>query len=552
MSDINVTLTEETFNIKIWFVWPTWPTWPAWEGIYTDLEIKTKYENNADTNAFTDDEKTQIITNENDIDILTDAIANLASAQGTIINDDVTIISDTKQIISFSESVASTDIDIFEFDDVAETITFKKAWSFNFISTLNISSTTNSTVNVTFSLEKLDDTIMETQTVSLDIQNWSSEVIPLNTLLIVEEVDLPLTIDVNAVSDISWMIIDSFNSILISQTTSWWGVSEWGAITGVLANQTDLQTVLDTKAENINWLSDWRTTANSLFLWEWAGVVNTWINNLAEWYMAWYSNTIGSGWTAQGYQAWYSNTTGSGWTAQGYQAWYSNTTGSYWMAQGIQSWYSSKTGSYWIAQGYQAWRSNTTGSNWTAQGYQAWYSSKTGSYWIAQGGQAWLSNTTGNYWIAQGGQAWYSNTTGSNWIAQGVQAWYSNTTGSNWIAQGFRAWRYIADWSTPLLTINNSLFIWANTKALVDNSLNEIVIWDSATGNWSNTVTIWDDSIIETYQKGAIVNSSLSSDPADPTDWKTVQWVALNWDVKMKINVWWVVKTVVLVDFGVL
>ncbi len=222
----------------------------------TDAEIKVQYENNADTNAFTDDEKVQIATNENDINILWDALANLASAQGKIKNDDTTDITTTKEVISFDVVTDSNNTDIFEFDATAETITFKKAWRYNFQSNLNISSTTNSTINATFSLEEDDDTVKSTQTYELNIDNGSSEVISLNTLLVVEEAEIPLSLDINVVWDDAGMTIETFASILISQSTSWGSVSDWWDITWTLSDQIDLQDALDNKVESATWITN--------------------------------------------------------------------------------------------------------------------------------------------------------------------------------------------------------------------------------------------------------------------------------------------------------
>jgi hypothetical protein len=171
-------------------------------------------------------------------------------------------------------------------------------------------------------------------------------------------------------------------------------------------------------------------------------------------------------------------------------------TGIEWTANGYQAGYSVTSGTGWNAYGYQAGFSNTTGNNWLANGSQAGFSNITGDSWTANGVQAGFSNTSGSGWTANGVQAGFSNTNGNNWTANGYQAGYAITTGDDWVANGVEAARYIADGTTPLLTVNKGLFLGANTKALADNSINETVIGATAVGLGSNTTVVGNLSTI--------------------------------------------------------
>ena len=75
----------------------------------------------------------------------------------------------------------------------------------------------------------------------------------------------------------------------------------------------------------------------------------------------------------------------------------------------------------------------------------------------------------------------------------------------------------------------------------------------------SGNIGIWTSNpSSKLHVTGAITQTPLSSDPADPSPWNSVQWVS-NWtgswdagDVMMKINVWWITKIVTIVDYSVI
>ena len=132
------------------------------------------------------------------------------------------------------------------------------------------------------------------------------------------------------------------------------------------------------------------------------------------------------------------------------------------------------------------------------------------SYNVWIGKDSGISNTNGSINTASGYKSLENNTTGSSNIASGNQSLYSNTTGNNNVALGVKAGKSIDDGSSPTdgsatnITGSNSIFIGTNTRANADGETNQIVIGDSAIGNGSNTVTLGNDSITDTYLKGNV------------------------------------------------
>ena len=192
-------------------------------------------------------------------------------------------------------------------------------------------------------------------------------------------------------------------------------------------------------------------------------------------------------------------------------------------------------------------RLNTSGSSNTGVGRNALLANTTGATNTAIGSGAMSSNTTGGINVAIGASAMSGNTTGSNNIAIGLDALKSNTTSSGSIAvgrdalrnstggnnvglgqnsmlalltgvsnfaMGVNAGRFIgSSGTTPLTISNNSIFLGFNTRALVDNSDNEIVIGASAIGKGSNTVQIGNTSITHTHLQGQVIVGLATTDP---------------------------------------
>jgi hypothetical protein len=154
--------------------------------------------------------------------------------------------------------------------------------------------------------------------------------------------------------------------------------------------------------------------------------------------------------------------------------------------------------------GVNSGRNNTTGSNNTASGFNSLLNNTTGTGNTASGRDALRDNTTGGSNTANGQNALLNNTTGSNNTANGQNALLNNTTGSNNTANGQNAGRFLANGSTALTIINNSVFLGANTRANADNETNQIVIGHTAIGAGSNTATLGNTSIVDTILRGRI------------------------------------------------
>jgi hypothetical protein len=215
-----------------------------------------------------------------------------------------------------------------------------------------------------------------------------------------------------------------------------------------------------------------------------------------------FNNTTGSANTAIGYFSLRDNTTGGGNTATGYVALSKNTTGNANTANGIYALENNTTGNNNTALGQSALEDNTVGGNNTAVGLEALRYNTAGGRNTSVGDYSMLNNTTGSLNTAFGGNALSSNTTGEYNVALGTYALHKNTTGSYNIAIGNVAGSDTIPGDN--IISNNSIFIGHLTEALANNQTNQIVIGHNAKGNGSNTVTIGNDSITNTYLKGMV------------------------------------------------
>lgn len=112
--------------------------------------------------------------------------------------------------------------------------------------------------------------------------------------------------------------------------------------------------------------------------------------------------------------------------------------------------------------------------------------------------------TTAHYNTYLGALAGYHATTGNYNTGIGMSALYNLTTGEGNTALGREAGRYIQDGSTSATTNDNSVYIGYGIKPLADGDTNEIIVGYNTTGHGSNTVTIGDDNITDTYLKGDV------------------------------------------------
>ena len=152
----------------------------------------------------------------------------------------------------------------------------------------------------------------------------------------------------------------------------------------------------------------------------------------------------------------------------------------------------------------------------TAVGISAGRSNTTGNFNSFVGVSAGDANTTGSSNSFVGTSAGQSNTTGNNNSFVGASAGRSNATGSNNSFVGVSAGRFIADGVTGLTVINKSCYFGMNTKG-TQNATNENVFGFNATGNGSNTVTIGDSAITNTYLRGVVSTDSTATSTSTTT-----------------------------------
>jgi len=183
---------------------------------------------------------------------------------------------------------------------------------------------------------------------------------------------------------------------------------------------------------------------------------------------------------------------------------------------GMNAGLSNTTGNNNSFVGMNAGLFNTTGNNNSFVGVNAGYSNTTGNNNSFVGVHAGLSNTTGNNNSFVGVNAGYSNTTGNNNSFVGMNAGLFNTTGIQNSFVGVNAGRYTSDGVTDLTISNNSCFFGMNTKG-TQNATNENVFGFNATGNGSNTVTIGDFNITNTYLRGVISTNSTTPSTSPTT-----------------------------------
>jgi len=99
------------------------------------------------------------------------------------------------------------------------------------------------------------------------------------------------------------------------------------------------------------------------------------------------------------------------------------------------------------------------------------------------------NNVTGIRNTAIGQQAIEANTSGSNNTGLGEMVLRNNIIGTGNTAVGMQAARFYTG-NLNLTNVTDGVFVGLQTKALADNSTNEIVIGNNATGLGSNTTTI--------------------------------------------------------------
>lgn len=144
----------------------------------------------------------------------------------------------------------------------------------------------------------------------------------------------------------------------------------------------------------------------------------------------------------------------------------------------------------------------TSGVENVAFGALALYQASTGDTNTAIGTAALGSITTGGNNTAVGSSAAGSGNFDGNTVV-GTAAFLNLTTGSSNVVMGTEAGRYFTG-PTALTSLSNSVLIGQNTKVAANGDSNEIVIGFQAEGHGSNTVTLGNDSITDTYLKGEV------------------------------------------------
>ncbi|KAF2338084.1 tail fiber domain-containing protein [Flavobacterium tistrianum] len=217
-------------------------------------------------------------------------------------------------------------------------------------------------------------------------------------------------------------------------------------------------------------------------------------NNTAIGYSALIENTIGTRNVAIGVLTLSSNTTGSNNISIADFSLGANTTGSNNIASGLNALESNTTGNYNIATGVEAMIANQTGSLNVAIGYRALANNSVGNNNTGIGNSAGNSGSTGSNNTALGDSALYSNFSGGNNTVMGANALYGNANGSGNVAIGFESGRYFgASGTNNLNTVNNSVYVGNQIRALNNFATNEVVIGYAALGRGNNTVQIGND-----------------------------------------------------------
>ncbi|MET3027060.1 tail fiber domain-containing protein [Flavobacterium sp. UW10123] len=204
--------------------------------------------------------------------------------------------------------------------------------------------------------------------------------------------------------------------------------------------------------------------------------------------------------TSFGINALASNT-GNYSVAFGSRALFRNTIGAGLVAIGSDALLYNTTGSNSIAIGYNCLQSNTTGSNNVSIGMQSMLLNTTGNSNVSIGVSTMSQNSSGSYNVAIGDAAMGKNISGKFNTALGSSSLDLLNSGDSNIAFGNNAGSYFGVNSGLgdikfLAAANNSIFIGANTRALANNSVNEIVIGSNVIGKGSNTVTVGDANMI--------------------------------------------------------
>lgn len=154
----------------------------------------------------------------------------------------------------------------------------------------------------------------------------------------------------------------------------------------------------------------------------------------------------------------------------------------------------------------------TTGSLNTFTGYNTGMNDTTGSQNTFTGFNSGVVNTTGASNTFMGTNTGLANTIGSGNSFIGTGSGQNNISGGNNAAIGQNSARYIADKTTAVSVLNNSVMLGYRTSPLANTQTNQTVIGYDATGLGSNTTVIGNSSTIQTWLGGRLTVGSTVDD----------------------------------------
>ena len=156
-----------------------------------------------------------------------------------------------------------------------------------------------------------------------------------------------------------------------------------------------------------------------------------------------------------------------------------------------------------VAVGASAMYSNTDGDKNTSIGSQSLYANTQGNWNTAIGFGALISNNIGNSNVAIGEAALSNSISGSRNVAVGKGALVYNTGNNNIGIGELSGANDVA--GNQVTGATSSIFIGRIINPATSSGNNEIIIGNLAQGHGSNTVTLGNENVIETYLKGTLV-----------------------------------------------
>lgn len=213
--------------------------------------------NNVDSGLSSSDVKWALDENASAIAANTQAIANLATAQGSFSSstDPVFAITTSEQNIPFTVTSQSSNTDIYEFDDINNEVDVKLNAPYNFSTNMNFLHNTNQERTLTIRGRKVsDNSLIYERQITIEAGNWEHTHLNTSTLLTIGQGSYPsapfsmyFTVEADGVD----ITLENFSSILSTGTQYDVDITpDWGDIGWTLSSQTDLQAALDGKSDN--------------------------------------------------------------------------------------------------------------------------------------------------------------------------------------------------------------------------------------------------------------------------------------------------------------